>query len=80
MGANIEKENNIIYIKGKTPLYGNDVIASDLRAGASLIIAGLIAEGTTSISEIEHILRGYEHIVEKLTQVGANIKIITEET
>ena len=80
MGADITVKNQMAFIKGKTPLFGNDVTASDLRAGASLIIAGLIAKGTTKISDIEHILRGYEHIVEKLTQVGANIKIITEET
>lgn len=76
MGADIKVNNQIAYIKGPTPLYGNDVTASDLRAGASLVIAGLIAHGTTTISEVEHILRGYEHIVEKLTNVGANIKII----
>ena len=76
MGADITVNNQIAYIKGPTPLYGNDVTASDLRAGASLVIAGLIAHGTTTISEVEHILRGYEHIVEKLTNVGANIKII----
>ncbi len=78
MGADIKVENQIAQIKGKTPLFGNDVVASDLRAGASLIIAGLIAKGTTQISDIEHILRGYEHIVEKLTNVGANIQIIEE--
>ena len=78
MGADITTKNQIAFIKGKTPLYGNDVVASDLRAGASLIIAGLIANGVTKISGIEHILRGYEHIIEKLTQVGADINIIEE--
>lgn len=76
MGADIAVQNQIAYIKGPTPLYGNDVTASDLRAGASLVIAGLIAQETTTISEVEHILRGYEHIVEKLSSVGASIKII----
>ena len=76
MGADITVQNQIAYIKGPTPLYGNDVTASDLRAGASLIIAGLIAHGTTTISDVEHILRGYEHIVEKLSRVGASIKIV----
>lgn len=76
MGADITVQNQIAYIKGPTPLYGNDVTASDLRAGASLVIAGLIAQETTTISEVEHILRGYEHIVEKLSSVGASIKII----
>ena len=78
MGADITVKNQMAFIKGKTPLFGNDVTASDLRAGAALIIAGLIAKGTTKISDIEHILRGYEHIVEKLSNVGANIKIIEE--
>lgn len=78
MGADITVKNQMAFIKGKTLLFGNDVTASDLRAGASLIIAGLIAKGTTKISDIEHILRGYEHIVEKLSKVGANIKIIEE--
>ena len=78
MGADITVRNQMAFIKGKTPLIGNDVVASDLRAGASLITAGLIAKGKTKISEIEHILRGYEHIVEKLSNVGANIKIIEE--
>ncbi len=78
MGANIEVQNQTAYIKGKTELYGNDVIATDLRAGASLIIAGLLANGTTKISEISHILRGYENIIEKLTNVGADIEIINE--
>ena len=64
MGADITVQNQIAYIKGPTPLYGNDVTASDLRAGAALVIAGLIAQETTTISEVEHILRGYEHIVE----------------
>ena len=76
MGADITVQNQIAYINGPTPLYGNDVTASDLRAGAALIIAGLIAHGTTTISDVEHILRGYEHIVEKLSKVGASIKIV----
>lgn len=78
MGADIITKNQMAFIKGPTPLYGNDVEASDLRAGASLIVAGLIAKGTTKISNIEHILRGYEHIVEKLKQVGADIEIVEE--
>ena len=78
MGANIKVENQTAFIKGPTPLIGNEVVASDLRAGAALVLAGLIAEGTTTICEIEHILRGYEHIVEKLSGAGADIKIIEE--
>ena len=76
MGASIEVKNQTAYINGATKLYGNDVEASDLRAGASLIIAGLIAEGETNITEIDHILRGYEHIIEKLKNVGADINLI----
>lgn len=75
MGANIITKDSVATIIGKTPLKGENVIATDLRAGASLIIAGLIAEGQTTIEEIEHILRGYEGIIEKLTNVGADIKI-----
>ena len=79
MGADIKVEEQTAYIKGPTKLEGNDVVASDLRAGASLVLAGLLASGTTKISEIEHILRGYEHIIEKLQGVGADIQIIEEE-
>lgn len=78
MGANIKIDNKMIIINGKTPLIGKDVKATDLRAGACLVIAGLLAEGTTSISDIEHVLRGYENIIEKLTSVGAHIKLIEE--
>lgn len=75
MGANIEVKNQTSTIKGKTNLVGTTVEATDLRAGASLVAAGLIATATTQITNIEHILRGYEQIVEKLTNVGAKIKI-----
>lgn len=78
MGAAIIVDNQTAYIKGKTPLFGTDVVASDLRAGASLVLAGLISTGITKISHIEFILRGYERIIEKLTNVGADIKIIEE--
>ena len=73
--AKIRKNNRKAVIKGKTKLYGMDVIASDLRGGASLLVAGLIAEGNTTIENIEYILRGYDKIVEKLTKVGAKIEI-----
>ena len=78
MGANIDFTNTVSKITGKTPLKGTDVKATDLRAGAALIIAGLIADGTTKISNIEYILRGYEDIVEKLSDVGTDISIIEE--
>ncbi len=78
MGANIKIENDTAIVIGKTKLIGTEVVATDLRAGASLVIAGLIAENRTIISEVEHILRGYEGIIEKLTNVGADIKIVEE--
>ena len=78
MGAitKIRKDNRKATIKGKTKLIGTDVSATDLRGGASLLVAGLIAEGTTTIDNISYILRGYDNIIEKLTKVGAKIEII----
>lgn len=74
MGCNIEVEDDTAIIHGKTPLKGADIKATDLRAGAAMVLAGLIAEGTTTIENVDHILRGYENIVQKLTNVGANIE------
>lgn len=78
MGANIKHDNKIAYIHGKTDLIGREVEATDLRAGAAMLFAGMIAEGTTTITNIEHILRGYENIVDKLSNVGASIKLIDD--
>jgi UDP-N-acetylglucosamine 1-carboxyvinyltransferase len=78
MGANITLTDRTAIITGPTKLYGTDVVATDLRAGAAMVIAGLIAEGTTYVEEIEHVLRGYENIIEKLTAVGAKIEIIED--
>lgn len=75
MGADITIDNRKIYVKGKTELKGSLVKATDLRAGACMVIAGLIAEGKTTIDDIEHVLRGYENIIEKLQNVGAKIEI-----
>jgi len=75
MGANYNMSGANAVILGETTLKGTDVVATDLRGGAAMVLAGLIAEGQTDIYDIEHILRGYEHIVEKLTEVGANIQI-----
>lgn len=75
MGANIRVNDRTAIIVGKTPLNGEEVTATDLRAGAAMVIAGLIAKGTTTVNEIDHILRGYENIVEKLTGAGAKISI-----
>ena len=78
MGADIQAFDKKAIIMGKTPLVGKKVKATDLRAGASMLVAGLIATGTTEIQNIEHLLRGYERIVEKLESVGVNIKLIDE--
>ena len=78
MGANIRPSEKTAIITGPTPLKGEEVVATDLRAGAAMVIAGLIAKGKTTVNDIEHILRGYENIVEKLTNVGAKISIIEE--
>lgn len=75
MGANIKVNGMKATVDGKTPLHGEKVEATDLRAGASLVAAALIADGQTTITNVEHILRGYEEIVEKLTNVGAKIEI-----
>ncbi len=75
MGANITVSGDVAIIKGKTQLTGQEVVATDLRAGAALVVAGLLAEGKTTIAYAEHILRGYENIIEKLTELGAKIAI-----
>jgi len=77
MGANIVvRDNKIATIKGKTDLVGCEVTATDLRGGASMLICGLIAEGTTIVDNIHFILRGYDNIIEKLSNVGAKIELI----
>lgn len=73
MGANIKTEGNKALIQGAKDLEGAQVIATDLRAGAALVLAGLVGEGTTEISEIYHIERGYEKFVNKFRALGANI-------
>ncbi len=75
MGANIKVEDRTAIITGPTPLAGSPVKATDLRAGAALILAGLCAENTTTIYNVELIERGYENIIEKLSKLGADIKI-----
>ncbi|MBA2351616.1 MAG: UDP-N-acetylglucosamine 1-carboxyvinyltransferase [Burkholderiales bacterium] len=74
LGADIEVEGNTAVIKGVGQLDGATVMATDLRASASLVIAGLMASGETTIDRIYHLDRGYEHIEEKLSQLGANIR------
>lgn len=75
MGANITANGMHATIIGPTKLKGCEVIATDLRGGAALVLAGLSASGITTITDVEHILRGYENIIEKLTNVGAKISI-----
>ncbi len=76
MGANIETAGNKATIRGGGKLRGTQVMATDLRAGAALVLVGLIAEGTTEISEIYHIERGYERFIEKFAALGAKIEKI----
>jgi UDP-N-acetylglucosamine 1-carboxyvinyltransferase len=78
MGANIKIEGRRAVVRGKTPLSGAAVLASDLRASASLVLAALVADGETIIDRVYHIDRGYEHIEEKLKGIGAEIKRIGE--
>ena len=75
MGANITVKGMTSMTIGPSSLHGTEVVATDLRGGAALVLAGLTATGTTIINDVEHILRGYENIEEKLTKVGAKIKI-----
>lgn len=79
MGANIINQGKSAVFNGVEKLYGAPVEATDLRAGAALIIAGIVANGETSITNIYHIDRGYENIEEKFRKLGANIQRVVEE-
>lgn len=74
MGADIELQGNTAIVRGVSKLHGAPVMATDLRASACLVIAGLAAEGQTLIDRIYHLDRGYECIEEKLAQLGARIQ------
>lgn len=78
MGARLRKEGPTVIVEGVKKLVGAPVMASDLRASAALVLAGLIAKGTTRVHRAYHIDRGYEHIEEKLTAVGAKIRRLSE--
>ena len=78
MGADIRIEGRNAIVKGKPYLSGAPVMATDLRASASLILAGLAAEGVTEISRVYHLDRGYESIEKKLAGLGAKIKRVKE--
>ena len=74
MGAKIKIKNNIASITGPTKLSGAEVMATDLRASVSLVLASLIAKGETTINRVYHLDRGYEKLEDKLAACGANIK------
>lgn len=78
MGANITTDGSKATVTGNKQLEGANVAATDLRAGAALVLAGLVASGTTVISEIYHVERGYEKFVEKFRALGANILILED--
>ncbi|MCL5276760.1 MAG: UDP-N-acetylglucosamine 1-carboxyvinyltransferase, partial [Deltaproteobacteria bacterium] len=72
--ADIKTEGNVAIVKGGTRLMGAQIMATDLRASASLVIAGLISDGTTEVSRIYHLDRGYEFMENKLSGIGAKLK------
>ena len=76
MGADVRLRNNTAEINGVEKLWGARVTATDLRAGAALIVAALMADGESEISGVEYIKRGYEHIDEKLRRLGAQIEYV----
>ncbi len=76
MGANIEAHGNLSVVKGVKKLTGAEVMATDLRASVSLVLAGLVAEGETVINRLYHLERGYERLADKLIACGADIKIL----
>ena len=75
LGSNIQVKGRTATILAPTKLHGADIVATDLRAGAAMVAAGLKADGKTIITNSEHILRGYEQIIDKLTAVGAKITL-----
>ena len=79
MGADIKVEGNVAMIEGVNMLSGARVVATDLRAGAAVVIAGLAAEGFTTVEEVAYIERGYESFVEKLRELGAEIERVSSE-
>ena len=78
MGANIRKEGPTTIVTGVKRLIGAPVMASDLRASAALVLAGLVARGTTTVQRVYHIDRGYEHIESKLRSLGADIQRVSD--
>ena len=78
LGANVSLEGPSAIVKGVERLSGAPVMASDLRASAALVIAGLVAEGETEVNRIYHVDRGYERIDQKLRSLGAKIERVSE--
>ena len=78
MGADIEVEGHRALVRGVTSLQGAPVVCPDLRGGAALVLAGLVAEGETVVTDIYHIMRGYEDFVGKLAALGADIRLVGE--
>ena len=78
-GCDIKVRERVATINGGKELAGCEVMATDLRAGASMVIAGLAADGQTKVCQLRHIFRGYEHIVDKLKALGAEIELTDEE-
>jgi UDP-N-acetylglucosamine 1-carboxyvinyltransferase len=77
LGANIDIDGNTALVKGVAQLEGATVMATDLRASASLVLAGLVAKGQTVIERIYHLDRGYENLEEKFNALGANVKRVS---
>ena len=77
LGADITPKTRVAIVRGKNKLIGAPVMATDLRASACLVLAGLVAEGETLVNRIYHLDRGYERLEEKLTKIGANISRFT---
>jgi UDP-N-acetylglucosamine 1-carboxyvinyltransferase len=79
MGASMTLQGATAHIRGGVPLKAAPVMASDLRASAALVLAGLIAEGTTEIHRLYHIDRGYEHLDDKFARLGAKLERATDD-
>jgi UDP-N-acetylglucosamine 1-carboxyvinyltransferase len=78
LGANVRREGATAVIRGTQRLRGTDVVVSDLRAGAALVLAALAAEGSSKIHRIDHLDRGYERLDEKLNRLGADIQRVED--
>ncbi|MCA9297969.1 MAG: hypothetical protein KDA28_02820, partial [Phycisphaerales bacterium] len=80
MGAKLHRQTSTVVVSGVPSLIGAPVMASDLRASAGLVIAGLAAEGTTTVTRVYHLDRGYDRLEERLCALGANIERVDDRT